>query len=78
MIPSKKTGRVVTIENAIIRGGLGAEIEDLIIENRLPAKLEKVGVGDYPLCQGKIDELCEQEGMDIHSILAKSIRLITE
>ncbi len=74
----KKTKRVITIENAITRGGLGAEIENLIFESRIQVKLEKVGVSDSPLCQGKIDELCELEGMDVRSILDKSIKLINE
>lgn len=74
----RKTNRVITIENAIKRGGLGSEIENMIFENQIQAKMLKIGVGDHPLCQGKVNELNEQEGMDASSILDKAIKLITD
>ncbi len=72
----RKTGRVITLENGVKNGGLGSEIESLIFENGIPAKMKKIGVGDEPLCQGKVDELYLQEGMDSDSVLEEALLLL--
>jgi transketolase C-terminal domain/subunit len=72
-----KTGKVIVLENAIIKGGLGSAVEELIIEENIHAELIKVGVGDHILCQGKIDQLFIQEGMDVESILEKAKLMIS-
>jgi 1-deoxy-D-xylulose-5-phosphate synthase len=74
----QKTKHVITIENAITRGGLGSEIEKLIVEKGIQARIITIGVSDRPLCQGKIEELYEQEGMDVLSIVSQSIALLRE
>lgn len=72
----RKTGKVIVLENAIIKGGLGSAVEELIIEEKIHAEITKIGVGDHILCQGKIDQLLIQEGMDVDSILEKAKLMI--
>jgi len=72
-----KTKHVITIENALKHGGLGSAIESMLSENRVEAKLEKIGVSDHPLCQGKVEELYKQEGMDVMSIFEKAKQLLS-
>lgn len=72
----RKTQKVITIENALMNGGLGSAVQDLITGNDLHAAIVKVGVSDHPLCHGKISELYVQEGMDTDSIIEKAFRLL--
>ena len=72
-----KTKRVITIENALKNGGVGSIIEELIMANHIDARIEKFGVGDHPLCQGKIEELFKQEGIDSDSIYQKAIEILS-
>ncbi|MHB8961781.1 MAG: 1-deoxy-D-xylulose-5-phosphate synthase [Saccharofermentanales bacterium] len=72
----KKTGRVIIAENAISVNGLGSMVEALLFSNNINIPLFKVGVGDHPLCQGKIAELFRSEGMDADSIMLKAKEMI--
>lgn len=72
----KKTGRIITAENAISVNGLGTMVQDLLCRNNINVSIIKIGVGDHPLCQGKIVELLRCEGMDADSIMHKAIDLI--
>ncbi|MHB1453630.1 MAG: 1-deoxy-D-xylulose-5-phosphate synthase [Saccharofermentanales bacterium] len=72
----KKTGRIIIAENAISINGLGTMVEDMLFTNNIQVPLQKIGVGDHPLCQGKIAELLSCEGMDADSIMHHAIRMI--
>ncbi|MHB1485394.1 MAG: 1-deoxy-D-xylulose-5-phosphate synthase [Saccharofermentanales bacterium] len=72
-----KTGKVITVENAIKTGGVGSLIESLVLRNKIDASVDKIGVDDHPLCQGKIEELFKQEDMDSDSIYKKAIQILT-
>lgn len=65
----KKTGGVVTAEEAQINGGLGGAIAELLVEN-LPVPLKRVGMKDHFGESGQPDQLLEHFGLD-----AKHIRL---
>lgn len=71
-----RTRKVITVENALRNGGVGSQIESLILRNNICASVEKFGVGDHLLCQGKIEELYKQERMDSDSIYRKAIQII--
>jgi transketolase len=58
----KKTGHVVTVEEAQINGGLGGAIAELLGEN-LPSKLRRVGMKDQFGESGKPEELLEHFGL---------------
>lgn len=65
----RKTGAVVTAEEAQIAGGLGGAIAELIGENH-PVPLQRIGMRDHFGESGKPEELFEHFGLD-----AKHIRL---
>jgi transketolase len=65
----RKTGAVVTAEEAQIIGGLGGAIAELLSENH-PARLKRVGMKDRFGESGSPDQLLEHFGLD-----AKHIRL---
>jgi transketolase len=53
---ARKTGAVVTAENASIIGGLGSAVAEVLCE-RAPAALRRIGVNDAFVNSGGIDEL---------------------
>lgn len=65
----KKTGAVVTVEEAQISGGLGGAIAELLSENQ-PVPLKRIGMQDRFGESGEPNELLEHFGLD-----AKHIRL---
>lgn len=65
----KKTGAVVTVEEAQITGGLGGAIAELLAEN-YPVPLKRIGMLDRFGESGEPNELLEHFGLD-----AKHIRL---
>jgi len=62
-----KTGKVVTIEDHNVNGGLGSILADRLMESGLCASLHKIGVRDYPV-SGAADELYKRAGMDPSSL----------
>jgi transketolase len=73
----KKTGLVVTCEEAQITGGLGGAVAELLIEN-YPVPMKRVGVKDRFGQSGTPDELFEHYGltakhiaMAVHEIIDK-------
>jgi transketolase len=63
----KKTGAVVTAEEAQIIGGLGGAIAELLAEN-LPTLMHRVGVKDRYGESGEPGELLEKFGLTAHHI----------
>ncbi len=65
----RKTGAVVTVEEAQIIGGLGGAIAELLAEN-YPAPMKRIGMQDHFGESGAPDQLLQHFGLD-----AKHIRL---
>lgn len=65
----KKTGCVVTVEEAQINGGLGGAIAELLCEN-FPVPMKRIGMQDHFGESGEPNQLLEHFGLD-----AKHIRL---
>lgn len=71
----KKTGAVVTIEEAQIAGGLGGVIAELMVET-CPAPLERVGVRDTFGQSGTVTELWSHYGLTASHIAKAARRVI--
>ncbi len=67
---AKKTGKVVTIEEHSVIGGLGSAVCDLLSE-KLPTKVLKIGVNDTFGESGPAKELIKKYGLDSDSIYSK-------
>jgi transketolase len=63
----KKTGAVVTAEEAQINGGLGGAIAELLGENH-PTLMKRIGLKDRFGESGKPEELFKHFGIDAHHI----------
>ncbi len=71
----KKTGRVITIEDHQVNGGLGGAIAELLSEN-LPTKMFRIGVNDSFGESGKYNELKDKFGLSAHHIVSKALELM--
>ena len=75
ILSAKKTGRVVTVEEHQIYGGLGGAVAEVLGQN-CPVPLDIVGVNDTFGESGKSEELLEKYGLGITNINER-IKLIT-
>jgi len=71
----KKTGRVVTIEEHQIIGGLGSAVAELISE-KYPVKLLRIGMKDSFGESGSYKELKDKYGLSSHNIVKEVINFI--
>ena len=67
----RKTGRVVTVEDAQIAGGLGGAVAELLGE-QLPSPLLRIGMNDRFGESGEAGELLQAFGLDEASIAQKT------
>jgi len=75
---AKKTGKVITIEEAQIAGGFGSAITELLAE-KLPTQVFRMGIRDHFGESGKPEELLNKFGissvhivMQVHGMLGKT------
>lgn len=67
---AKETGKVVTVEEHSVIGGLGSAVCDVLSENA-PTKVLKIGINDTFGESGPAVELVKKYGLDADSIYAK-------
>lgn len=65
---AKKTGKIVTVEEHQIRGGMGSAVAECLAKN-FPVPMEFVGVDDQFGQSGTPEELIEHYSMDTESII---------
>ena len=67
---AKKTGKVVTVEEHSVIGGLGSAVCDVLCENA-PAPVLKIGVNDVYGESGPAVQLLAKYGLDAEGIYKK-------
>ena len=67
---AKKTGRVVTVENHSVIGGLGGAVCEALSENH-PTKVLRIGTYDQFGQSGTADELMDYYGFTAEKLAAK-------
>jgi len=65
---ARKTGKIVTVEEHQIRGGMGSAVAECLAKN-FPVPMEFIGVDDLFGQSGTPDELIEHYNMDTKSII---------
>ena len=65
-----KTGKIVTVEEHSVIGGLGSAVCDVVAE-KAPAKVMKIGINDTFGESGPAVELIKKYGLDSESIYTK-------
>jgi transketolase len=71
---ARKTGRVITIEEHQITGGLGGAIAELLSEN-LPLPLGRIGLNDEFGQSGTAAELLDFYGLTARRIVEQIVKL---
>ena len=71
-----KHKRVITVEDGTIIGGLGSAVMEFACDNRYGAKIKRLGVPDKVIEQGTPNELYEECGFDVDSIVKITMDLI--
>lgn len=64
----KKFNRIVTVENGVIKGGLGTAVLEFMADNGYTPKVKRIGVPDHFIEHGSVPELFKLCGMDSESI----------
>lgn len=67
---AKKTGKVVTVEEHSVIGGLGSAVADVLSEKE-PTRMIKIGINDVFGESGPAVELIKKYGLDTESIYKK-------
>ena len=71
----KKTGRVVTIENHSVYGGIGSAVCECLACN-YPAKVTRIGINDTFGQSGEANELLKIYKLDSTSIAHKVMEIL--
>jgi 1-deoxy-D-xylulose-5-phosphate synthase len=67
---AERTGRIITLEDGVIRGGFGSAVLELLAENRLSdVQMRMLGIPDHFVEHGSIPILRSLCGMDVLGIL---------
>jgi 1-deoxy-D-xylulose-5-phosphate synthase len=69
----KRFRRIITIEDGVIKGGLGSAVMEFMCDNRYNAEIKRLGIPDYFVEHGTQEELIRECGFDAESIV-KAIR----
>lgn len=64
---ARKTGKIVTVEEHYLYGGLGTMVGDLLAE-KLPTRLKKLGIPNEYATSGPYDQVLKSYGLDDISI----------
>ena len=67
---AKETGKVVTVEEHSVIGGLGSAVCDVLSE-KAPTKVMKIGINDVYGESGPALELIEKYGLGVNGIYEK-------
>lgn len=75
LLSAKKTGKVLTVEEHNVLGGLGSAVSE-VLSQRLPVPMKIMGVEDRWGQSGKGDELLKEYGLEVEDIVREAKKLI--
>jgi transketolase len=73
---ARKTGKVLTVEEHTIHGGLGSAVAE-VLSQRAPARMGLIGIQDTFAESGAYDALLRKYGISVERIESEAIRLLT-
>jgi 1-deoxy-D-xylulose-5-phosphate synthase len=73
---AKKFSHIITVENGVIKGGLGSAVLEFMSENGFShVQVHRIGIGDEFITHGSIKELQHIAGIDDENILKQIVQL---
>ena len=73
---AKETGRIVTVEEHYVKGGLGGLVAETVVQNT-PVPVKMIGVPDQFASNGPFEELNSLYGLQADSIAEEVVRFIS-
>ncbi|WP_101772507.1 transketolase family protein [Peptostreptococcus faecalis] len=74
---AKETGKILTVEDHSIIGGLGSAISEVVSEN-YPVYVKRIGINDKFGMSGKADELYKYFGLTSENIVKEAIDILNK
>jgi 1-deoxy-D-xylulose-5-phosphate synthase len=65
----RKFNNIITVEDGILKGGLGSAVMEFMCDNGYRARITRLGIPDYFVEQGTQEELIRECGFDAYSIV---------
>ena len=75
VISARKTGRVLTVEEHTIHGGLGSAVAE-VLSQHAPARMSMIGIEDKFTESGAYDALLRKYGISVDRIESEAMRLL--
>ena len=72
---ARKTGKIITIEDHNIIGGLGGAVAEVLAEN-YPVKVKRIGINDTFAEAAKYPDLLDKYGLSINNIIKETEEII--
>ncbi len=72
---AKKTGRIITVEEHQITGGMGSAVAEVLSEN-FPTKIKRIGMNDSFGESGKADDLLEKYSLTDQNVVKEAVNFI--
>jgi 1-deoxy-D-xylulose-5-phosphate synthase len=74
----KKFSNIITVEDGVLKGGLGSAVIEFMCDNGYRARIKRLGIPDYFVEQGTQEELIRECGFDVESIVKTIRELISD
>jgi transketolase len=75
-VSARKTGKVLTVEEHTIHGGLGSAVAE-VLSQRVPARMGMIGIEDKFTESGDYGALLRKYGISVERIESEAMRLLT-
>jgi transketolase len=75
-VSARKTGKVLTVEEHTIHGGLGSAVAEVLAQ-RAPARMGMIGIQDTFTESGDYNALLRKYGISVERIESEAMRLLT-
>jgi transketolase len=75
-VSARKTGKVLTVEEHTIHGGLGSAVAE-VLSQRAPARMGMIGIQDTFTESGDYNALLRKYGISVERIESEAMRLLT-
>ena len=72
----RKFSKVVTVEDGVLKGGLGSAVLEFMCDNGYNAEVKRLGIPDYFVEHGTQEELIRECGFDTDSLLKEIRKLV--
>lgn len=72
---AEETGRIITIEEHSIYGGLGAAVAEVVVQNH-PAYMKIIGIPDEPAITGTPAQMYDHYGLNVPNITMAAKKIL--